>query len=134
MIRFVLMVGCVGFLALFGVVPPSAAAPVPKDKPRSTAQKLHGDWKLVKSPGLEEGTTATVSFKPDGTLKLKIATTDGGSFEMAGKFTAEGEKISYELQSNNGARKEVLTIKKLTEEELITVDPDDKVEEFKRSR
>lgn len=111
---------------------PAEAAPVPKAKPKTTAEKLHGKWKLVKSPGLESDNTAIVVFGKDGSLTLTITTTDGAKFEVAGKFTADGDKIPYELETSDGVRKETLTIKKLTEDELITVDPEDKVEEFQR--
>lgn len=110
------------------------AAPVPKAKLKTTAEKLYGDWKLVKSPGLDDGSTAVVTFGQTGTLKLKVTTPGNGSLEMTGKFTAEGDTITYELQSNNGVRKETLQIRKLTEDELITVDPEEKVEEFKRAK
>ncbi|MCZ2341237.1 MAG: hypothetical protein LC104_05500 [Bacteroidales bacterium] len=126
-----LMAGCIGMLGGDSV---TRAAPVPKAKAKTTAEKLQGEWKLVRSPGLDDQAVAIVTFSKDGKLTLKVTLPDGGAWESTGKFTTEGDKISYELQSNNGVRKETLQIRKLTQDELITVDPEDKVEEFKRAK
>jgi uncharacterized protein (TIGR03066 family) len=52
-----------------------------------------------------------------------------------GTYKVEGEKIDYTLTTQQGTKKqEILTIKKLAENELVTTDPDDIKEEFERAK
>lgn len=111
------------------------AAPVPKDK-QKTAEKLVGTWELVKnSKGAIEGVTVHVEFTKDGKMAVKYTPKekDAATTTLNGKFKADGEKIDYTIDDGSGGtRGEVLTIKKLTDDELVTVDPDNIQEEFKR--
>jgi uncharacterized protein (TIGR03066 family) len=112
------------------------AAPVPKDKQKTTTEKLVGTWELVKnSKGNVEGVTVSVEFTKDGKMAVKYVPKekDAAATTLNGKFKAEGEKIDYTIDDGmGGTRGEILTIKKLTEDELITVDPDNIQEDFKR--
>jgi uncharacterized protein (TIGR03066 family) len=108
------------------------AAPVPKEK--TTAEKLVGTWKLVKFQGEDPpGGGATVEFTKDGKM---IITFDNNGEKLVAKGTYKvvgDDKIDYKVTLPGGEDKsEVLTIKKLTEDELVTTDPDDLKEEFKR--
>ena len=116
------------------------AAPVPKEKP--VAEKLVGTWKLVKSSqGAPEDVTFIVSFSDKGVMTLKVepkdkdaeAITLKGKYKLVDGDKKGEEKIDYEMDNGTGGtKKEVLKIKKLSEDELVVTDPDDIQEEFKR--
>ena len=115
-------------------MPGALAAPVPKAPLKTTAEKLYGRWKIVKTPTgpQPEGKSAIVEFRKDGTHTLTVESPDG-NYSLSGKWSADGDKIPYTMQTGAGGdRSETLTIKKLTADLLITIDPDDQVEEFKR--
>ncbi|HVK17285.1 MAG TPA: hypothetical protein VM533_10080 [Fimbriiglobus sp.] len=116
------------------LVIPAQAAPTPKQEKKTTAEKLVGKWELVKG-GTEtpKDLKFIVEFAKDGVMTLHIEPKDGEKTTLKGKYKLDGEKIDYEMEQPGGEKKkEILTIKKLTEDELITVDPDDIKEEFKR--
>ena len=117
-----------------------SAAPVPKDK--TTAEKLVGTWKLVKSSqGTPDDVTFLVTFSDKGEMTLKVepkdkdaeAITLKGKYKLVDADKKGEEKIDYEMDNGTGGKKqEVLKIKKLTDDELVTTDPEDIKEEFKR--
>lgn len=116
---------------LFTPVPVSLAAPVPKQSP-STAEQLLGSWKLLKADsGLEEGVLLIVNFDKDEKLTITLS---AGTTELIrhGTYKADGNKITYTIESGVGVKTEVLTIKKLSDANLHVVDPDGKNEEFSR--
>jgi uncharacterized protein (TIGR03066 family) len=103
------------------------AAPVPKER-LTTAEQLVGIWKLTKSDSENAGGyTFTVEFSKDGKMKAQYVFNDSTQ-TIEGKFKAEGNKIEYTL----GDRGETLTIEKITDGELIVIDPEKKKEEFER--
>jgi len=118
----------------------ASANPVPKDK--TVAEKLVGTWKLVKSSqGAPEDVTFFVTFGEKGEMTLKIEPKDKdadpvtlkGKYKLVDGDKKGEEKIDYEMDNGTGGKKqEVLKIKKLTDDELVTTDPDDIKEEFKR--
>jgi len=126
--------------AVFGTALAVSAAPVPKEK--TTAEKLLGTWKLVKSSqGNPEDVTFLVTFSDKGEMTLKVepkdkdadAITLKGKYKLVDADKRGEEKIDYEMDNGTGGtKKEVLKIKKLTDDELVTTDPDDIKEEFKR--
>lgn len=112
----------------------SAAAQGPKEAPKpTTAEKLVGVWTLVMSSDkLPDGAEVTVEFTADGALVLRVSVGKAVNSVSRGKFKAETEKIHYSIDSGGGERKETLTVKSLTADTLILVDPDKKQEEFRR--
>src|SRR5262245_56058742 len=113
---------------------PAAAAPVPKAKP-TTADKLLGTWKLVKSSqGAEKRIYMEIEFTKDGKMLLRHRGqgAQGPLFLREGKYKVEGEKIHYEVSTPGYEKAETLTIQRLTDDELAFDDPDDIREEFVR--
>jgi len=108
-------------------------APVPKEKEKPNAEKVLGKWKLTKSSNDgEKSETLIVEFTKDG--KMTITQGEGeAKFVFSGTYKVEGDKLPYKMTMPGGDKKaETLTIKKLTDEELIFVDPDEIQEDFKR--
>jgi uncharacterized protein (TIGR03066 family) len=121
----------------FGAALTAAAAPVPQGKEKTTAEKLVGKWELVRSSnGTPDGVTAVVEFTKDGKMTVTFTPKEKGTetIVLKGKFKADGDKIDYTLEDGSGGMKqEILTVKKLTDDELVTTDPDNVKEEFKRA-
>jgi uncharacterized protein (TIGR03066 family) len=113
---------------------PALSAPIPKEDKKTNAEKLVGKWQLTKSgTDAPEGVKFVVEFAKDGAMTLTIEPKEGEKTTLKGKYKVDGDKIDYEMeQPGGGMKKEILTIKKLTDEELVTTDPDDIKEEFKR--
>ena len=119
--------------ALALVAAPLVAAPVPKPLPQSTADKVRGSWKLTKADSeLDPETAVVVEFSKDDKLTLTINVGGTKRISRNGTYKAEGDKITYTIESGAGERTEVLTIKKLTADFMHTVDPEGKNEEFNR--
>lgn len=120
-------------IALLGL--PVLAAPIPKEDKKTNAEKLLGKWELVKS-GMDDAKDVKfiVEFAKDGVMSLALTPKEGGeTTKFKGKYKVNDDKIDYEMEQPGGeTKKEILTIKKLTDAELVTVDPDDVKEEFKR--
>src|SRR5262245_49890781 len=94
----------------------SAPAPIPKDAPKTTAEKLVGTWEIVKVKGEKPEGKFTVEFAKDGKMTLKVEPTEGDKMTFKGKYKVlEGDKIDYELEMPGGeTKKEILSIKKIT--------------------
>jgi uncharacterized protein (TIGR03066 family) len=109
------------------------AAAVAQDKEKSNAEKLVGKWKLTQTTGdFPKDGTAVVEYTKDGKMTITITIGDN-TIEMKGKYKLDKDKIDYTVKLPNGEDKtEILTIKKLTDDELVTTDPEDIKEEFKR--
>lgn len=113
--------------ALFASVGLLFAAPVPKPEKKDT-EKLVGVWKLTQSDALAAAKyTFTIEFTEKGKLiaRYQFAET---TQTLEGKYKIDGEKIEYTL----GDRGETLTIEKLTDDDLVVIDPEKKKEEFVR--
>ncbi len=112
-------------------------ASVPADQPKKPAELLVGEWKLVESSnGTPDEATFFVIFTKDGEMTLRIEPKDKTQEKVTlkGKYKLKGDdKIDYEMDNGAGGKKtEVLTIKKLAEDELVTTDPENVKETFKR--
>src|SRR5439155_3929364 len=78
--------------AACGAALSAPAAPVPKDKQKTTAEKLVGTWELVKnSKGNVEGLTVYVEFTKDGKMAVKYTPKekDAATTALNGKFKAD---------------------------------------------
>ncbi len=108
------------------------AAPVPKE--RAEAEKVVGTWKLVKSSNTRNGGTADLLLELSQGGKLTIRqTTNGQTAVYEGEYKLVKDEIPYSVKyPSGGEKKETLKIKKLTETELIVVDPDGIQEDFER--
>lgn len=102
------------------------ASPAPKEK--TTAEKVVGRWQVVKSGG-EEVKNLTCEFTKDGKMIL-IFVNGEQVMKWEGKYKVVKETIDYSVTMDEEKKAEVLTIKKLTDKAMTTVDPDGLVEEF----
>lgn len=92
---------------------------------------LIGKWEATK---VDEGTLpkgTIVEFTDDG--KLKVTAKKGDKDEtVTGKYTADADSFTYTFTFDGMDRSQKITIKKISETELDTANPEGKVVVFKR--
>lgn len=109
----------------------SGKAPEP-EKRASNKDKLVGTWEVTKSKDAPPG--ATLEFTKDGKVKM-TAMVEGKSMTMESTYTVDGDKITNVTKGPDGKeKKEIATITKLTDTELITKDEKGDLDEFKKKK
>jgi uncharacterized protein (TIGR03066 family) len=103
----------------------------------STAQDskklLVGKWQAVK---VDEGTLpmgAVVEFSADGKLKVTMKKGDKDD-TVEGTYTVEAQSFTYKMTVMGMEHSQKITIKKISETELDTANPDGKAVLFKRAK
>lgn len=96
---------------------------------------LAGKWVLVKGAAdLPKDVSFVTEFARDGDIQLRFATADAKQETVhKGKYKLAAGKLSYTITTGAGERSETLTVKTLTADTLVVVDPDGKTEEFRRA-
>lgn len=103
-------------------------------EPAADAPTLLGTWVLVKgSAELPTDVSFVTVFAKDGGMLLRFDTGDPKRDTVhKGKYKLDGVKLVYSITTGSGERSETLKVKSLTADVLVVVDPDGKVEEFRR--
>jgi uncharacterized protein (TIGR03066 family) len=92
-----------------------------------------GVWELTKAGEGGPPVGTTMEFTKDGKLKLS-GKADGKEFAFDGTYVIEGDKLTGTLKTQDGTEKDTITIKKLTDKELVTQDENGRVVEFTRKK
>lgn len=108
----------------------SSAAPIPKE--RVEAEKVVGTWKMTLGAQGQTDVNLEIEFQQGGKMTIRQAFRGGQTSVYVGSYRVIGNELPYEVRQNGRVKKETLTIKKLTADELIIVDPDGLKEEFVR--
>ncbi len=118
------LLGCAAVLIL------SCTATSMQDKKDETidAKKLVGKWQ----PN-DKKTPLTIEFAADGKLTMTIGEA-GKDIKMEGTYKLDGRKLDVQLKFMGEDIKEKLTIKKLTDDELVTEDSKGKEEKLNRKK
>jgi uncharacterized protein (TIGR03066 family) len=110
------------------------------------AKKLVGKWEPVaeKEPGdpkdkkdkkekAPPGPAMLVEFAANN--KMTMTVTDAGKeIKVEGTYKLEADKLSVQMKLRDKEVTETLTVKKLTDDELVTEDSKNKTETLKRKR
>jgi uncharacterized protein (TIGR03066 family) len=115
------LIGAVVVLAFAGF-----AAGQEKDKDKIDLKKLMGKWEP------KEG-AIVIEFADKGKLTLSVDL-GGKSEKIEGTYKVDGNKLEVVLAFGGKEQKETLTVKKLTDEELITTDSKGKEETLKKKK
>jgi len=104
-----------------------ATSPVPTTKPKKPAELLIGEWKLTEAsdtPCTPDGVFVTFTQGGEMTLRKEYKGKDAEKITLKGKYTLKGDdKIDCEIEDDTGRKdRQVLTIKKLTDDDLVTLD------------
>src|SRR5262249_21219182 len=92
-----------------------------------------GVWELTKAGEGGPPVGTTMEFTKDGKVKMS-GKADGKEFALDGTYVVEGQKLTATIKSADRTEKGTVTIKKLTDEELVTQDENGRVLEFKRKK
>jgi uncharacterized protein (TIGR03066 family) len=100
-----------------------------EEKKADTAKLLLGSWEATKAdPGtLVVGAVAT--FAKDGTMKV-VEKKDGKEETHEGTYKLDGDKMT--ITPKGGEGKFTITIKKISESEMVAANDEGKVVEFKK--
>ena len=110
----------------------ASAAPIPKD--RAEAEKIVGTWRMTLGAQGQTDTQLELDFYQSGKMVIRQHLTNGRESVYEGSYRVIGNELPYDVKQGGAIKKETLTIKKLTDTELIVVDPDGLKEEFVRVR
>lgn len=113
------ILGCAAVLALAWVT----TAQEKKDE-KFDAKKLIGKWETT-----DKKAVVLIEFAADGKLSVS-----SGEVKAEGNYKLEGDKLDVTLKFLGEEHKEKLTVKKLTDTELETVDSKGKSETLKRKK
>jgi uncharacterized protein (TIGR03066 family) len=108
----------------------ASAAPIPKE--RVEAERVVGTWKMTLGAQGQTDVNLEIEFQQGGKMTIRQAFPGGQTSVYVGSYRVIGNELPYEVRQNGRVKKETLTIKKLTADELIIVDPDGLKEEFVR--
>jgi uncharacterized protein (TIGR03066 family) len=113
--------------ALLGamVVLAFAGSLIAQDKDKVDPKKLIGKWEP------KEG-RVVIEFEDKG--KITIVDTEGKGQKFNGTYKLDGNRLEIAITILEKEQKETLTVKKLTDEELITTDSKGKDETLKRKK
>jgi uncharacterized protein (TIGR03066 family) len=111
---------------------PAPAAPIPKE--RAEAEKIVGTWKMTLGAQGQTDTNLELDFYRGGKMVIRQVLSNGAVSSYEGTYRVSGTELPYDVKRGAATKKETLTIKKLTDTELIVVDPDGLKEEFVRVR
>jgi len=117
-----------GLLAL-GLVATAAA----EEKKDDNKAKLVGDWVVVKSYEGGPPADSVISFGKDGKMKVTHKQ-DGKDVTMDGTYVLDGDTFMLTLKAGDQERKHKIIIKKLTADELSTVNEAGKAVEMKKKK
>ncbi|HJZ93443.1 MAG TPA: TIGR03066 family protein [Gemmataceae bacterium] len=101
-----------------------------EDKP-DYAKLLVGKWEVSKA---DEGTVPTgtiIEFTKDGKVTL-TGKKDGADVTMDGTYKLEGDKFTVTMKRDDKEQTHTITIKKISEKEMTTENPEGKVVELKK--
>jgi uncharacterized protein (TIGR03066 family) len=115
------LIGAAMILAFAGL---NGSAGQDKEKDKVDLKKLMGKWEP------KEG-MVVIEFADKGKFSLSVGT-DGKKFD--GTYKLDGDRLELAITIIDKEQKETLTIKKLTDDELVTTDSKGKEETLKRKK
>ncbi|MCS6867073.1 MAG: TIGR03066 family protein [Gemmataceae bacterium] len=116
-------------VVVVGVVP-VMAAPIPAE--RLEAERIVGTWKMTRGAHGETDVHLELDLYQSGRMVIRQRMPDGRLSIYQGSYRVIGDQMPYDVQQGMNRKAETLTITKLTDTELIVVDPDGLKEEFVR--
>jgi len=120
-------------LLVAGFVVVGLTAGVRAEEKQDTAKLLVGSWEATKA---DEGTLAVgavVEFTKDGKMKV-TSKKDGKDESHEGTYKLDGEKMMITTKMGDNESKFTITIKKISDKDMVAVNDAGKVVEFKRKK
>jgi uncharacterized protein (TIGR03066 family) len=104
-----------------------------EEKKADNAKLLVGSWEATKAA---EGTLpvgAVVTFDKEGKMKVS-AKREGKEETHDGTYKLTGDKFTITMKMGDTEHKMTITIKKISDTEMVTANDEGKVVEFKRKK
>ena len=121
-----MLIGAVAILSLAGFVEAAGQKEKDKDKDKVDLKKLMGKWEPKDGK-------IVIEFADKGKLLMTLDL-DGKSEKLEGTYKLDGNKLDVVISFLGKEQKEMLTVKKLTDTELVTTDSKGKDETLKRKK
>src|SRR5262249_26020589 len=104
-----------------------------KEAKKDNAKLLVGTWEVTKSFDKGPAVGATVEFTKDGKVKVKAKVEDKDVYRE-GTYKVDGDKLTLVLKRDDKESKTIISIKKLSDKELVTENDDKQSVELKRKQ
>ena len=96
------------------------------------AKKIVGKWEITKAGG-DVPVGSTIEFTKDGKLAAAIKA-EGQELKLTGTYKLDKEKLTVKITVENQTVEEIVTVKKLTDDEMELEDKDKKVDVLKKKK
>jgi uncharacterized protein (TIGR03066 family) len=116
-----------------GVVVCVATAHVTAEEKKDNAKALVGSWEATKADPMTLPVGAVVTFAKDGKMKVTHKVEDK-DMTFEGTYKVDGDKFMIVLKIGDNEEKLTITIKKISDTELVTANAEGKVVEFKKKK
>ena len=120
-------------LLVAGVMVVALTAGARAEKKPDNAKLLVGSWEAVKA---DKGTLpvgSVVTFGKDGKMKVAMKVEDK-EMSHEGTYKVDGDKFTITMKHDDKEEKMTITIKKISETELVSTNDKGGVVEFKRKK
>src|SRR5262249_51854732 len=104
-----------------------------KEEKKDYAKLIVGTWEVTKSFDKGPAVGATVKFTKDGKIKVK-AKVEGKDVHREGTYKVDGDKLTLVMKRDDKESKTIISIKKISDKELVTENDDKKSVELKRKK
>jgi uncharacterized protein (TIGR03066 family) len=102
-----------------------------EEKKADNAKLLMGSWEATKVAPKTLPVGAVVEFAKDGKMKV-TEKRDGKEETREGTYKVDGDKFTIKMKRGDEVAEMVITIKKISDSELITANAEGAVVEFKK--
>ena len=103
------------------------------DDKADNAKKLVGKWEISKADPQTIPVGSVLEFLKDGKIKITIKE-NGEDKTLEGTYSVEKDVLTVVRKTDEGERKRMVTIKKISDTELVIVDDESKVVEMTRKK
>jgi uncharacterized protein (TIGR03066 family) len=120
-------------LMVLVAVAAALTAGVRAEDKKDNAKLIVGTWEVTKSFDMGPTVGATIEFTKEGKVTVK-AKVDGKDVNYGGTYKVDGDKLALALKRGDMERKLTISIKKLSDKELVTENEDKKSVSMKRKK
>ena len=104
-----------------------------KAEKKDNAKLLMGSWEAVKAAEGSLPVGSVVEFGKEGKMKVSHKVNDK-DVTTEGTYKVDGDKFTIVIKNGDNEAKMTITIKKISDKELVTANEEGKVVEFKKKK
>src|SRR5438874_10698010 len=103
------------------------------EEKKDLAKMLVGKWECTKSDPDSLPVGGIVEFTKDGKIKVTVKEGDK-EMKMEGTYTVEAHKFTFVMKMGDQEHKDTITVKKITDKEMVTEGADGKKVELAKKK